>query len=396
MSPVLIVVAVTGGLYVFKVELERLIYPGLMFATAGEERVSYELQFAAASKAAPPGFVARVMSVAPDLDRATRFSFTGKDESFLDIFVDPYRGKVLGILEDGGIFDLVLEIHRTLFVGSTGRVIVELMTSWTIVLLVTGLYLWWPRGRKKAAGTLVPRLRGKPYVVLRDIHSVGGFYLLAIALTIVCTGLVYTIVWGAGYRYVARGTGAYDFFLNPPKTMSKPGAPPVLNFVVEAAQARFPGFWLTIPLKTRPGRSAVIFARAESGQAIRGALAVDLATGQVLAETRPSQTHWLAWWTTWNYPLHVGSILGTFTKVIWLLACLVLVALPITGVWMWWRRRPAGRSGFPRKVEAKIPAWLGTSIALLCVCLPVLGASLVLILAGEWSYLRLRPSPRRV
>ncbi|MHC5543085.1 PepSY domain-containing protein, partial [Singulisphaera rosea] len=34
-SPVLVVVAVTGGLYVFKGELEGVLYPKLMFATPG-------------------------------------------------------------------------------------------------------------------------------------------------------------------------------------------------------------------------------------------------------------------------------------------------------------------------------------------------------------------------
>jgi uncharacterized iron-regulated membrane protein len=91
----------------------------------------------------------------------------------------------------------------------------------------------------------------------------------------------------------------------------------------------------------------------------------------------------LGWWTTWNYPLHVGSVLGWWTKVPWLIACLGLMLLPLTGAWMWWQRRPRGQSGFPRRPVARIPRVLAVAIVALALVLPVLGLSIAAILLGE-------------
>src|SRR5205814_1518123 len=61
---------------------------------------------------------------------------------------------------------------------------------------------------------------------------------------------------------------------------------------------------------------------------------------------------------TWNYPLHVGSIWGLPTKFLWLVTCVILMTLPVTGIWMWWQRRPTGRLGLPHRVNASRPRWL--------------------------------------
>ncbi len=95
----------------------------------------------------------------------------------------------------------------------------------------------------------------------------------------------------------------------------------------------------------------VFVARAKlsesSGPRSQVVLVLDHSTGEVLNRQSSDQYQPLRWWrTTWNYPLHVGSVLGTPTKVIWLVTCLVLASLPVTGLWMWWKRRPEGRTGF--------------------------------------------------
>ncbi len=66
-------------------------------------------------------------------------------------------------------------------------------------------------------------------------------------------------------------------------------------------------------------------------------------------------------------------MLGTPTKILWLIACLVLAALPVTGVWMWWKRRPVGKTGFPRRPDTPVPWWLIGVIVLLGILLPVVG-----------------------
>src|SRR5436190_20406712 len=52
-APALIVVAATGALYIFKDELEAVIYPGVTYVEPAARRVSYEQQMAAVRAAVP-------------------------------------------------------------------------------------------------------------------------------------------------------------------------------------------------------------------------------------------------------------------------------------------------------------------------------------------------------
>jgi len=66
------------------------------------------------------------------------------------------------------------------------------------------------------------------------------------------------------------------------------------------------------------------------------------------------------------------------------------MTLPVTGIWMWWQRRPTGRLGLPRRVNARCPRWLVATITATSILLPALGLSVVVVLAGEQLVARLR------
>lgn len=389
-APVLVVVAVTGGLYVFKAELERLLYPSVLTVPPGPVRVPLEAQVAAAKASVPDGYRAGSVGVWPDPTMPTEVFFQAKDRPFKLVYVDPYTGAVTGELAGDGLFRTVLKLHRTLFLGPAGRVVVELTTGWTVVLLVTGLYLWWPR-KRTAAGLLYPRLRAKPYAVLRDLHAVAGFYLLPVSATAALTGLLYTQVWGGGYFLAAERTGA-SAGRTPPKSVSPPEARPLpLDAAFAAARSHYPDAGsLSLSLPSRPDAALVVFAGGATGPVTHGVLALDRSTGEVLANTPEHDQPAMRRWTGWNYSLHVGSVLGRPTKVLWLVACGVLTALPLTGLWMWWARRPAGRTGFPRRPDVRVPRRVLGAAALLGVLLPLVGASMLAVLAGEWVVARTR------
>src|SRR5262249_52335881 len=157
---------------IFKDEIEALLHPGVTSAEPAAGRVSYQQQLAAARAAVGKPVTIGLVQVFANPNRATAFAMAS--DKFQMGYVDPYRGRFLGAIEQGGFFDIVLKLHRQLFVGTTGRIIVELTTCWSIVLVATGMYLWWPRKLRQLWGVWLPRLRRKPYVVLRDLHSVGG------------------------------------------------------------------------------------------------------------------------------------------------------------------------------------------------------------------------------
>ena len=392
-APVLLVVATTGALYIFREEIESLVYADSMYTAPADSRVSVDQQLEIARAAAGDGFKATNLYVPHEADR-TPSVFVTNGEQYNLMHVDPYRGTALGSISSSGFFPIVLKIHRQLFVGTTGRIVVELTTCWTIVLVITGAYLWWPRKRGQVWGVWLPRIRGGWYRALRDVHAVSGIYVAAIALTIACTGLIYTYFWGKGYAYAAKETGAYSIYTDPPKSKSPADARPLpLDDVVRIAQQRMPEAELTLLLPKFEGAAHVIFASRPIGPSSDEVLVLDHASGEELMHRHNAEYPALGWWATWNYPLHVGSVLGLPTKILWLVACLALMAMPITGVWMWWQRRPKGSAGLPRKSEARVPRWLVMVICGLGLVLPALGMSLVAILVGEAAVRRFR-APR--
>jgi uncharacterized iron-regulated membrane protein len=227
---------------------------------------------------------------------------------------------------------------------------------------------------------------------LRDVHAVSGIYVAAVALAIASTGLLYTYFWGQGYGFVALKTGAYSIYTDPPKSKSPAGTPAMpLDDIVRIAQQRMPEAELSFILPKTPDAAHVIFATRPIGPSTDEVLVLDHATGEELMHRDNAEFPALGWWATWNYPLHVGSILGLPTKILWLVACLALMAMPLTGVWMWWQRRPKGTAGLPRRSDARVPRWLVVVICSLGLVLPALGISLVAILSGEWLLRKFRP-----
>lgn len=387
-APTLIIVAATGGLYVFKDELEALIYPGVTYVEPAAVRTSYEQQMAAVRAAVPGAQRAILMQVFTNPKRATSIVFAEKGQY---AYVDPFRGNFLGVIERGSFFEIVLNIHRTLFLGTTGRIIVELTTCWTIVLTVTGIYLWWPSRTNQLWGVWLPRLRQKPYVVLRDLHVISGIYVAIVAIVIALTGMIYSNVWGSAFKYAAAKTEAYDMFSksmvckSPPDAMDLP-----IDRIVEIAHHKMPANNLTVWFPRVPNGVYLVTANNDRGPQVNEMLFIDRATGEILEDRYVSQTKLIYQLGSWNYPLHVGSIWGLPTKLLWLVTCLILMTLPVTGIWMWWQRRPTGRLGLPRRVHATRPGWLVGTVIATSILLPALGLSVAILLASELTVDRLR------
>jgi len=163
--PVLLVVATTGVLYTFRDEIEDRVQADVRFVEPGGERKPVSEQLAGV-KAAHPTWTSTRVVLSGDAKRTTMVQVERPDAppgSTWAVYVDPYSAEVVG---DGDprspFFAGVLKLHRTLFTGTAGRIAVELTTSWTLVLLVSGFYLWLPKRWNRAGGVWIPRLSGKP------------------------------------------------------------------------------------------------------------------------------------------------------------------------------------------------------------------------------------------
>ncbi|WP_406694225.1 PepSY domain-containing protein [Singulisphaera sp. Ch08] len=395
-SPILLVAAITGALYVFHAELAGWIYEDLYFVKPASERLSYDNQRTIAQQAAG-GKGIEFLTVHVDPRRSTEFiadAYEGgdanPDQTHRSVFVNPYTGEVLGTqIQDKEFFHIILELHRTLFAGAPGRVIVELATSWGLVLLVTGIFLWWPRNKSRVYGVWLPRLKGKPYLVLRDLHAVVGMYATPIAAIILVTGLFMSQVWGTGYTWISVQTkqSLGDFLARgESKGVSERPSPDSLDRSVAGVlgHSQPDDVMYFMPATTPKEAHKAYLMNQGDVNTVRG-FDVDQYTGAIVTATDTAELKPMVRILAFAESLHQGLTFGMTSKILAFLTCLALIGMVITGVWMWWKRRPKGETGFPhRPKQGAVPKWVGGLTVLLGILLPTVGASIILILSGDW------------
>ena len=124
------------------------------------------------------------------------------------VYVHPETLQVLKTVDENARFMKVLfRLHGELLMGNRGSAVVELAASWAIIMIVTGLYLWWPRKAKTLGGIVYPRLGGGSRMFWRDLHGVTGFWISGLALFLLFSGLPWAKFWGDYLKNVRRLTG---------------------------------------------------------------------------------------------------------------------------------------------------------------------------------------------
>ncbi|MBC2607853.1 PepSY-associated TM helix domain-containing protein [Pelagicoccus albus] len=395
-APFLIIMSLTGAIYVFEDELAPIFHPELYLVEPAENTVSLERIRSDLAIELPdhelhnfhfPENKSRSWSALVEEENKS-----GEHE-FRRVFYDQYRGQILGhVSTKEGFFPVVLRIHRTFLAGETGRYLAEVSTCWGIVSILAGLYLWWPRKKEKVKGVWIPRTKGSFRTILRDWHTVPGMYVSLFVLLIMLTGLLFTNVWGRAYMIGNALSGGFpEFYISPPKSADAPEgvkqiSPDKALSIAKAAYPNFGATDFTLDLP-HPGTNDAFSVLGDITRPFEdiGAVFIDQHTGEILlstsSESFPLPTHL----TLLFYPIHTGSIFGLGTKVLAVLSCLLITAMSATGVWIWWRRRPQGKLGAPRRpVGNEVPRWIAWFTIALAIFLPTVGATLLLIGLASW------------
>jgi uncharacterized iron-regulated membrane protein len=138
-----------------------------------------------------------------------------------------------------------------------------------------------------------------------------------------------------------------------------------------------PGYSITFPTTATGVFTIAVFADDPRNDAT---LHVDQYTGNVLADVRWEHYGAVARATETGVMLHEGKMFGVFNQIIVLLICLMILLSAVSGVVIWWKRRPQGKFGVP-PLRHDLPKWkTGVAIMLvLAVVFPLVGASLVVV-----------------
>jgi uncharacterized iron-regulated membrane protein len=107
-------------------------------------------------------------------------------------------------------------------------------------------------------------------------------------------------------------------------------------------------------------------------------LHLDRYTGAVLADVGYKDYGIAGRVTEWGIALHTGRQFGELNRLLMLAACLAIVALAVTGLTMWWKRRPRGQLAAPQRRPGDRATRGAVAVAVLLGLLyPLLGLSMI-------------------
>lgn len=434
--PFVLWLSVTGTIYLFKPQIDALIdraYDNLPLTTPPAGAVA---EVRAALDAVPDSqLLAYEVPAAPN--DAARVIVTTHEQA-IRVYVHPTTLQVLKKIPEESRFErIIFNLHGQLLMGNPGSILVELAASWTIVMILTGLFLWWPREASGLGGVLYPRLGQGGRRFWRDLHGVVGLWVSALALFLLISGLPWSYVWGnmlkaqrqwastttvqqdwpvgAAPEHEAHHAGGHAARHDPQHAMGHemPMGHAGMSDMSDMSDARFavPGLaalehmvatvqplGLAAPVLISPSSQAggAWTARSNSqNRMLRDKVTLDPQTGVLLTRENFRDHSLIDRVIGIGVSVHEGQLFGWVNQGLGLLTTTGLTLVSISAVVMWWRRRPDGVLGAPPRLRTtRIPALLIVVLGVLALALPELGISMVLVLMMEKLVLRHRPTAR--
>jgi uncharacterized iron-regulated membrane protein len=415
-APFLVVAAVSGLLFVFTPQLDRIVYADELRVDrgAGQARPLAE-QVTAARAAHPTGDLSTVIPpvAAADTTRVV-FSLPELGEKQHTVYVDPYTNEVTGTLTtwygETPLMTWLDDLHRNLHLGDAGRHYSELAASWLWVVVLGGLVLWVRRqwtGKRRLRRLALPDLAaGKGVRRTRGWHAATGVWLAVGLLALSATGLTWSRYAGARFDLLQEGFNAHSPQLDtalpggatgggetggghheaPAGGAGQVDASDVDTVVVVARQAGLMGLVEVSP-PAEPGTAWVVAQDDGTWPVGFDRAAIDPETGTVVDRSDFADWPVLAQLSKLGVRFHMGYLFGIVNQILLAALAVGLLCVIVWGYRMWWQRRPtradrAAPLGAPpargawRQVHPAVLVVVIAVVAFVGWAMPLLGVTL--------------------
>ena len=227
-----------------------------------------------------------------------------------------------------------------LLLGDIGKNIIGFSTVIFIMIMISGLILWWPKKRKQAKNGLTIKYKAKWKRINYDLHNVLGFYAFSIAFIVALSGIAfsfkpvrnsYTQIVNLGKSFPNEEKG----YVYQPKKMLED------NYtIVDSAYAyslknspTASMYWIYLPvpdknpLAVRAYHKSLRYYAVDEYQfdseqfQVSQLMNENLSNGKKFANSM--------------YDIHTGQILGLFGKILAFTSSIIVASLPITGFIIW-------------------------------------------------------------
>jgi len=427
-TPILLLMSLTGGILLFEDELQSVIYPSLFGDTTsvqqsladdsgledldrilpiienklGPDTIVWRVELENRKRKLPSVLVAPKSKPWPQ----QRYYVNLKTS---ELFPNPesVQASAPGGQKDNDLFESTTLFHRTLYMGWFGRLLVEFTATWLIASTLLGILLWY-RSRSARVAKPVSSDAGNWYLAIKKLHSTAGIVSALAIVTIAWNGLHYSEIYGTLYHGLARATGQYDYLLDVPKGKQAGQVdltPLKLGDALQSANKHGLS-WQRISVQRLPASTAALMI--ESGgdfpPSMTQTLYLDAEDLSLLARYDYSDLGWLARWNKWSYSLHTGSFGGLWTKILWLIVLVLLAFLPISASVMTLARRrkyliaTGGKISLDKILPQRaIPEhrWVWVAVGVVAVLFPVTGLLWLSLGLSTWLLEPIRSrSPR--
>lgn len=339
---------ITGCILAFETEIRNLTEPYQFVKKEYKPLLPPSQLMAAVNEKMPNNFKVLSMGYGPDGSASSGYYYDSLN--YYVASVNPYTAEVLKVKDmNRDFFRIVVDGHFYLWLPpEIGQPIVASATLIFVILMISGLILWWPKNKAARKQRFSVKWNAKWRRVNYDLHNVFGFYMTWIAIFIALTGLVWGFQWFANSVYWVSSGGE----------ILPEHEHPVSDTTAVAGKENIADLlWTNYMKSKKPDESLDIYLPATNTDALEVAINhrpgtyynsdyyhFDQYTGKELEATgvyagKFADASIAAKIARMNYDLHVGAVLGLPGKILAFCASLIAASLPVTGFYIWWGKR---------------------------------------------------------
>ncbi|TDD96164.1 PepSY-associated TM helix domain-containing protein [Flavobacterium cellulosilyticum] len=349
---IVFIIAITGCLYAFQEEIQNYTEEYRFVEKQAKPYLPPSQLELIARNAVPDKMLHAIKYNSPEKSAEAIF-YHYEPYYYYTIYLDPYSGKILEKVNmEEGFFRFILDGHYYLWLPhEIGQIVVASATLVFLVLLISGLILWYPRNKnaskqrfrfKWKKGT---KWKRKNY----DLHNITGFYLLLIALIFAITGLVFGFQWFASSYYTVLGGEKSLVYQDPISSKSKLTVEKPLDKVWHLMQKKYPQA-KSIEVHPPENDLTAIAANANPEEGTFWKMDYHYFDQYTLEEKEVN--HVFGKYKNavisdklmrMNYDMHTGAVLGLVGKTVAFIISLLIASLPVSGFYIWWGRNKKGK-----------------------------------------------------
>ncbi len=336
----LVILGLTGSIMAFEGDIDHWLHRGRWYVTVGPRAIPEAELIAQIEKQVAPARVGAVQ-FSPQANLAQLMQLSDRST----ITVNPYDGSILsritGPTKTQRTLGYIHQIHLRLAtdgrsaIAPAGKVIISYAGLLLCLLVPTGFVLWW---RTRRASVM---WNASWFRRCFDLHQAIGIYAGLFLWVAALTGILIGFDFGEKAIYSLTHSSR-PTFARPPQAVPVPGAPPLaVDQAVEIAHQAMPTAFVdmvSLPLNPKGAFNLVMRVPEETSGSAHSSVTVDPYTGKVL-QVHDFRTDSQGYrWIRFNRSIHTGDIWGLPGHLLVSLSSLLLVAMVVTGLVIWWKK----------------------------------------------------------